>query len=149
MKGTDMSADGGQRQYEFNDQQSAVILDLASGLRIVGFLLLLLGIFQAVGLIVSISRLGVQGPLVGTMLLLAAAALIYVSLGWWFRSSAESFIDVVGTQGRDIDHLMTALNELRKPFSLIRTLVVAYAILVLVGLLVVLFAAMTRAPATV
>lgn len=142
-----MSAGGDQRQYEFNDQQSAVILDLASGLRIVGFLLLLLGIFQAIGLIVSISRLGVQGPLVGTMLLLAAAALIYLSLGWWFRSSAESFIDVVATQGKDVDHLMVALNQLRKPFSLIRTLIVAYAILILVGLLVVLFASLTRGPA--
>ena len=142
-----MSAEGEQRQYEFNEQQSAVILDLASGLRIVGFLLLLLGIFQAIGLIVSISRLGVHGPLVGAMLLLAAAALIYISLGWWFRSSAESFIEVVGTQGRDIDHLMTALNQLRKPFALIRTLIVAYAILILIGLLAVLFAAMARGPA--
>jgi hypothetical protein len=141
-----MSAEGDQRQYEFNNEQSAVILDLASGLRIVGFLLLLVGVFQAIGLITTIVRIGLQGPLVGAALLIAAAALIYLSLGWWFRSSAEGFIAVVGTQGKDIDHLMDALNELRKPFALIRTLIVAYAILILVGMLAVLFAAIAHGP---
>jgi hypothetical protein len=141
-----MSAEGDRKQYEFNDQQSAIILDLASGLRLVGFLLLLVGVFQTIGLITTIARVGLHGPLIGAALLIAGAALIYLSLGWWFRSSSHSFIEVVATQGKDIDHLMAALNELRKPFSLIRTLVVAYAIFVLFGMLVLIFAALTNQP---
>jgi energy-converting hydrogenase Eha subunit F len=51
------------------------------------------------------------------------------------------------TQGRDIDNLMAALNELRKPFSLIRTLIMVYAVLILIGLIAVLIAAFTNRPA--
>jgi hypothetical protein len=142
-----MSADGGRGQYEFNHDQSRIIVDLASGLRIVGLLLFLFGALTAAALIPQLFGHGWDRRFAGPALVMGAAALIYLSLGWWFQKSASSFGAVAGTQGRDIDHLMDALNELRKSFSLVRTLIMVYGVIILIGLIAALFAWYNRQPA--
>lgn len=136
-----MSTDGNRGQYEFNDEQSRIIVDLASGVRVVGLLLFLLGFFQAVTLVATLTRIGWHNRLAGPFLLAGAGALIYLSLGWWFNKSSAAFINVAATQGRDIDNLMVALNELRKPFSLIRTLILVFGVFLLMGLVAALIEA--------
>ena len=142
-----MSADGGRGQYEFNDDQSRIIVDLASGLRIVGLLLFLFGVLTAVTLLSHLFGMGWNPRIAGPTLVMGAAALIYLSLGWWFQKSATSFVAVAATQGRDVDHLMDALNELRKSFSLVRTLIMIYGVIILIGMIAVLFAWYNRQPA--
>jgi hypothetical protein len=141
-----MSTDPNRGQYEFNEQENAVIADLASGVRIVGFVLFLLGVLQAIGLFATLNNVKWDGRFAGPALLIGAAALIYLSFGWWFSKSSSAFMNVATTQGRDIDNLMVGLNELRKPFSLIRTLILVYAVIVVVGLIAVLIQAFTHRP---
>ena len=143
-----MSAGGGSGQYEFNDDQSRVIVDLASGLRIVGLLLFLFGVLTAVTVLTHMFGHGLKwdSRLLGPALVMGAATLIYLSLGWWFQKSSASFDAVAATKGNDVDHLMTALNELRKSFSLIRTLILVYGIFILMGMIAVLIAWYTHKP---
>lgn len=141
-----MSSDGSRPQYEFDDHQSAIMADLASGVRLVGLLLFMFGALYAVGLIVTLVKVGWDSRFAGAGLFIAASALIYLSLGWWLQKSSTAFDTVATTQGRDIENLMVALNELRKPFALIRTLILVYAVIVLVGLIAMLFAAFAHRP---
>jgi hypothetical protein len=136
-----MSTDGGRGQYEFNDQQNRIIADLGSGVRVVGLLLFLLGFFQAFTLIAALVRLGWDSRLAGPYLLTGAGALIYLSLGWWFNRASAGFINVAATQGRDVDNLMHGLNELRKSFSLVRTLIFVFGVFILMGLVAALIEA--------
>jgi hypothetical protein len=123
-------------QYEFDSRQSEVVSDLASGLRVVGLLLVILGILYLLGLFALIAQTIQDRQALGSAILVGVSALIALSLGVWFRRSAWSFQRIVETAGRDIDHLITALDELRKSFSLLRTIIVIYAVLILLGLIV-------------
>jgi ABC-type multidrug transport system fused ATPase/permease subunit len=140
-----MSNDTPRNQFEFSPDQSRIIADLASGLRLVGMLLFLFGILQAVAMITTFARAGVPNHLVGWAFLMGAAALVYLSLGWWFSRSSGSFLSVATTQGHDIDHLMDALDQLRKSFSLMRAIIIAYGIIILIGLIAALMAGPPRA----
>jgi len=142
-----MSSDGNRGQYEFSEEQGRVIADLSSGVRLVGILLFLFGAFYLVGLILTVVKLGWTPHFTGPGVLIIVSALIYLSFGWWFQKSSAAFDDVVTTQGRDIDNLMVALDELRKPFALIRTLIMLYAVLVLIGLVAMLITAFAHRPA--
>lgn len=142
-----MSADEPGKQFEFSQSQNRVIGDLASGLRVVGLLLFLFGVLTAATLITQLFGVGMDWRFRGPALVLAATALIYLSLGWWFQKSAVSFDAVATTQGQDVNHLMTALNDLRKSFSLIRLLIMIYGMIILVGLIAAAVAWYQRQPA--
>jgi len=142
-----MSSDGNRGQYEFSEEQGRIIADLSNGVRLVGILLFLFGAFYLVGLIATVVKGGWDARFLWPGMFIAISALIYLSFGWWFQKSSAAFDDVVTTQGRDIDNLMAALNELRKPFSVVRTLIMLYAVLILVSLVAMLIEAFARRPA--
>jgi hypothetical protein len=142
-----MSAEAPGNQFEFSQSQNRVIGDLASGLRIVGMLLFVFGVMTAVVLVTQLSGVGMDWRFRGPALVMAATALIYLSLGWWFQKSSVSFNAVATTQGQDVTHLMTALDDLRKSFSLIRLLILIYGMIILVGLIAAAVAWYQRQPA--
>ncbi len=60
------------------------------------------------------------------------ATLFFLALGVWTRKASRSFQAITKTRGRDIDHLMEALDHLRKHYSLMSTVVKVYVTLILV-----------------
>jgi hypothetical protein len=54
----------------------------------------------------------------------AVNGLIYLLIGVWTRRSAGSFKKIVDTRGSDITHLMNALSELNKMYTLLYTLII-------------------------
>jgi hypothetical protein len=130
-----MSASPGRPQYEFDPRQNEIISDLAGGLRVVGLLLVILGVLYLLGLFGTIAQANRTRDVIGPAILIGVSALIALSLGVWFRRSSASFRRIVETSGRDIDYLVTALDELRKSFSLLRALILVYAALIVIGLI--------------
>lgn len=121
-------------RYEFDANQNRLIADLASGLRIVGLVSLVFGIVSIVGCVAVVSEVIRSPRMIGAGVLLVVATLIYISLGWWLRRAGHSFEKIVRTTGRDIENLMGALNDLRKSFSLVRAIIIIYAVLIIIGM---------------
>jgi len=59
---------------------------------------------------------------------LAAGALVCVAVAWWVVSAGRALSALVGTRGRDIDHLMKAVAQLRRLFGFARIAVIALAL---------------------
>ncbi len=142
-------------RYEFTREQNELIGDLAGKMRLVGLIGVVLGILNLLSallllLFVFQDRLPAdmlqripeevrkQMPptayLWGYLLQVAAVGLIFLLLGVWTRSSASSFHQIVDTSGRDISHLMEALDSLRRMYALLYSLIVVTLLVFLVGL---------------
>src|SRR5262249_57086555 len=79
----------------------------------------------------QLSNLPPDNHLWGIVVSSAVNGLLYLLIGMWTRGAARSFQKIVDTTGRDIRHLMDALSELNKMYTLIYTLI-------FIGLLVLL-----------
>jgi hypothetical protein len=96
-----------EKQYEFNPHENKIISQLASKMHFVGLFLLAVGLVMiAIGVIVVFHA----GPIM-------TGALACV-VGLWTQRASTSLRSVVQTEGRDITHLMDALDDLRKLYSL-------------------------------
>jgi hypothetical protein len=93
-------------QYEFKPHENKIIGDLASKMHFVGLFWLAVGM-----LIIGI---GVWAHDAGPIITGTLACVI----GLWTQRSSVSFKDVVYTEGRDISHLIAALQDLRKLYAL-------------------------------
>jgi hypothetical protein len=98
--------------YEFNHEQNTLIGDLASKMKILGTVAMIIGI------------LGLAAGAWREMLDLIINATVTLLSGVWTRTAGDSFAQVVHTKGDDINHLMTALHNLRKLYSLMYWLLV-------------------------
>ena len=107
--------------------------------------LLLVGILYAIGMIISLVRSFHDPHFLIQAVLVGLAMLFYLALGTWTRKAAQAFEDIVRTEGHDIDHLMDALDNLRKLYGLLSLLVKIYVVLVgvavVAGLIAIVFAA--------
>ena len=93
-------------QYEFKPHENQIIGELAAKMHFVGLFLLAVGVLM-IGIGVLVHH---AGPIVtGTLACV---------IGLWTQRSSVSFKDVVYTEGRDISHLIAALEDLRKLYSL-------------------------------
>jgi hypothetical protein len=92
----------------------------------------------------QLSNLPPDNHLWGIAICAGINGLLYLLMGVWTRSSAASFQQVVDTTGRDIRHLMDALSELNKMYSLIYTLIVIGLLVLIAALGLVIYAQMTR-----
>jgi len=127
-------------QYEFNDRQNAVIQSLASAMRWVAMPMLVLGIlyiFPGVMHLAAAVR-DARQLLAGLLLLLVAA--LYFTLGIWMGRAADSFSLVVSTSRNDITHLMEALDNLRKTYSVLSLFVKIYVAIVIIAFVLGLIA---------
>lgn len=96
----------GPPQYEFSDAENALIRDLAGKMHFVGLFGIALGILTIAvgGLILHV------GPiLTGTF---------YAVLGLWTQRASTAFKSIVDTKGSDVTHLIDALSDLRRLYSL-------------------------------
>ncbi len=104
-------------EYEFNPEQNAVIRELAGVMNVAGLVLMALAIVTILYAGAFIAGVG-RDP---TPLVFAAFCAPMVIAGFWVRGAAEPLLKIVDTEGKDITHLMSALSELRRIFSLLRT----------------------------
>lgn len=155
------------RQYEFSQDQNALIGSLASKMRFVGLFFAVMGVLNlviAVMVLVAIyrervpqswveqlpaeakkqveeqrSKLPGNDNLWGVALNTAAVGLFYLLIGIWTRSAGGEFQKIVDTAGRDISHLMSALSSLHSMYALVYTLLVVTLLIGLVALMLVLY----------
>jgi hypothetical protein len=106
----DTGSAGGRKtaepQYEFKPQENKIIGELAGKMHFVGLFWLAVGVLM-IGIGISVHD---AGPIVSGTLACV--------IGLWTQRSSVSFKDVVYTEGRDISHLIAALEDLRKLYSL-------------------------------
>jgi hypothetical protein len=121
--------------YEFDSQQNRVIEALASAMRWVATPLIFLGIMYAIATVVCVVQ-AFRDPasLLGAVYV-GIVAIIALSLAHWTRQAASSFDKVVSTGDRDIVHLMHALDNLRRKYSLLSFFVKIYVAILLVALI--------------
>lgn len=93
--------------YEFNAEENRVFADLAWRARSVGLWFIIFGILVLLSFI--------QNPNLGHVIV----GLVLVMVGGWSRQSASGFDAVAKTQGSDVGHLMEALRNLAKLYSLL------------------------------
>jgi hypothetical protein len=112
------------RGYEFSQGENALLGDLARQMRGVALALLLLSLAALVFGAASWHR---GGP-AAALPLLAAALLNLPICRYSFRAAAE-FRLIVTTAGKDIRHLMEALDSLRKMYAFVNYLLLAGGLL--------------------
>jgi hypothetical protein len=110
-------------QFEFSPEQNELFADLAQKMGIVGLFLI------AVGVVSPLLQLVAQGQLRFDF-----SYIVYIVMGILTRSAASGFRQVVDTKGKDITHLIEALESLRWFYRVIYwLLVIALAVLVIVA----------------
>ena len=123
-------------QYEFNTKQNDIIERLARAMLWIAAPLQLVGVLYLLGAILAAVRTWHEPGAVTGALLALLAAIFFLALGRWTRNAATAFERVVTTTGNDVDHVMEGLDNLRKMYSLLSTLVKIYVALLLIGLIV-------------
>ncbi|MBI3910510.1 MAG: hypothetical protein HY320_06185 [Armatimonadetes bacterium] len=115
--------------YEFDAEQSKLIAGLGELMRDVGAFVVLIGVLHGVvgGLLTVAQR--------RSGLVFLVQAVVAILIGLWTRSAGEHFQRITTTAGADMQHLMNALAELRRIYSLQRTLILVA--LILVGILLI------------
>jgi hypothetical protein len=94
-------------QYEFKPQENQIIGELAAKMHFVGLFMLAVGVLV---IVIGVYPLVHAGPIVtGTL-----ASVV----GLWTQRASVSLKSVVYTEGHDISHLIAALEDLRKLYSL-------------------------------
>lgn len=98
--------------YEFNASQNETIRLLGGKMKILGWVYIIQGILTAIASVLMLIVL----PLAGLLYLAITAVVVFT--GIWTKSAAGSFEMIVLTKGGDINHLMDALDSLRKLYTL-------------------------------
>lgn len=96
--------------------------------------LMIVGAFYAIAAVMELVSAFADWRAIVPTLFIALAAAIYLTLGIWTRQAAQRFTGVVSTTGRDITHLMDALDNLRKAFSLLALIVKIYVVILILAL---------------
>jgi hypothetical protein len=128
---TPKAPNAGQPQYEFSTIENKLIRNLAAKMHFVGLFSISIGVLLVAigGLLSQVSIVHALGPIfTGTFSAL---------LGLWIQRASVSFKKIADTEGRDVAHLIAALEDLKRFFTLtywlcILMLTVAILALVLV-----------------
>jgi hypothetical protein len=141
----DKSPSSPPEQYEFTTRQNAVIGPLAKDMVWVAIPLEIVGILYGIGMIVSVIRAFRDPHFIIQAVLIGLAMLFYLALGIWTTRSARAFKQIVSTQGQDINHLMDALDNLRRMYGLLSLIVKIYVAVAVVAVVVGLIALVVSA----
>jgi hypothetical protein len=120
---------GLQRQYEFDEQENSVFRDLAGVMKFCGTMMLIAGPLLVISGITSLMHkefggaIGQIGTGVGLFL-----------MGNWTGDASKTIAKIVDTEGNDITHLISAMIDLRKTFTMQQKLLIGVVILVIGGL---------------
>lgn len=101
-------------EYEFDQSQNELILDLSQKMLFVGYFFMGLGVLAGIrgGLDFLKPELLVQG--VGQVIV----GVVQFMIGLWTLKASSSFKLIVKTEGNDIGNLMGSLGQLRKLYGL-------------------------------
>jgi hypothetical protein len=116
-----------ERQYEFKPQENKIIGELAAKMHFVGLFLLASGLL-VIGIGVVVHH---YGPII--------SGTLFCVVGLWTQRASVSLKSVVYTEGNDISHLISALEDLRKLYSLQYWLLVLALLFVGICLALVFF----------
>jgi hypothetical protein len=123
------------KQYEFKPSENQIIGELAGKMHFVGLFMIATGL-----LVIAIGAFGInlrQGiPATLDSLSPIFTGTLTCVVGLWTQRASVSFKNVVYTEGRDISHLIAALEDLRKLYSLQFWLLILGLILAAITLLV-------------
>jgi hypothetical protein len=123
--------------YEFNTEQNRLMGTLGNCMAWMGIFLIVVG---ALGALIGIWQL-IHGRASAPIVLIQAT--LQLMMGFWTRAAAVQFTQVAATTGADIQHLMGALGELRRIYSL-QKIVIIMALALMAGAVVI---ALLAAPA--
>ncbi|MDP9037506.1 MAG: hypothetical protein M3O50_22140 [Myxococcota bacterium] len=109
--------------YPFSEEHKDSFHALAASMSFVGVCCFLSG---------GLAGVFVVGELVAgfvpNALATAAVGAVSVALAWWTVSAGRSLSALVGTRGRDVEHLMDAVQHLRRLFGFLRIVVIGLAV---------------------
>lgn len=125
-------------QHEFTSQENQTIDDLAKAMRWVALPFVFLGVLYVFSSVIFLVQVFQRPENVFAIIYVLLVAIMFLFLGHWTRQAAEAFQQIVSTTGRDISHLMAALESLRKKYSLLSLLVKIYLGLVAITMIVAL-----------
>lgn len=117
-----------QAPYEFGPAQNDTIRMLAQKMKFVGVFYIIASCFVALAGVVAFFF----SPLVSLFYLVLMTPELLI--GIWTIHAAQSFKLVIDTKGRDIPHLMDALTDLRKLYTLMFWLLVSALVFVLLAI---------------
>ena len=116
-------------QYEFTADQNRTLEQLAKRMKSVAAFLFIFG-----GIIgIEVLRQALVGA---NFLFTAGMAAIYILMGIWVSRAGKSYQSIVQTEGRDIDHLMSATSSLLSLFNFQFWLFLISIILTVIGVLI-------------
>jgi len=116
-----------EKQYEFKPQENKIIGELAAKMHFVGLFLLASGLL-VIGIGVIVHH---YGPI--------TSGTFFCVVGLWTQRASMSLKSVVYTEGNDISHLISALEDLRKLYSLQFWLLILGLVFAMVSLALVFF----------
>jgi heme exporter protein D len=111
--------------YEFVDAHKESFRALAASMSFVGVCTMLFAALSGVFFAGELYA-GFVWAAVG----MATLAAVCVLTAWWMMSAGRALSGLVGTRGRDVEHLMAAVVHLRRFFGLARVVIVILAIAV-------------------
>ncbi|MGK7921007.1 MAG: hypothetical protein AB4080_13465 [Trichodesmium sp.] len=118
------------QQYEFDQSQNELILDLSNKMRFVCYFLIAGGVLSVVIGLLSLSSNAsavIQG-------------VVQILIGVWTLKASSSFKLIVDTEGNDIVNLMGALGELRKLYRLQYWLLIISLVFIAIALVIAIIA---------
>jgi hypothetical protein len=123
------------RPYEFSRAENQIIARTGSRTTIWGYITVVAGALMLLGSIAGLiggyAAMGAPGALLG--LVYAAPALLFIFVGRQFVQAGAALGSIVTTAGRDIRHLLTALEKLGSAFWVQIVVVVVTFVMALLG----------------
>lgn len=123
-------------EYEFSEQQDQTIRRLANAMNWVAAPLLVAGVLYLLACIAYILISFQELHALAAAILAAFGAFFFLALARWTGMAAASFSQIVETKGQDISHLMSALESLRKKYTVLGFLVKLYIALIFAAVIV-------------
>ena len=117
------------KNYEFDSTQNETILTLAKSLQFVGATSLLFGLVFALGCISAILHANWSAVITQGMFVVFTFA-----MGSLMIKAGKEFQAIVKTSGKDISHLMVALDNLRQVYSILSVIIILCVLLSLVAM---------------
>ena len=117
-------------QHEFSQDDSAVFSRLALKMRGVGFWFEIYGIVM---LLLFVFKLWPKNGNVEIAPMDLLTGVLFLLLGHWTRRSGSAFRQLVDSEGSDLTHLINAMRELLRFYTLIDRLIFLSVIVALVG----------------
>jgi hypothetical protein len=120
-----------EKNYEFDSGQNETILTLAKTLQFVGAVALVLALVIGVGALGSLFQAKWGEAIFQSMFLVFT-----FSMGSLMIKAGKEFQAIVATTGKDISHLMTALDNLRQMYSILSVIIILFVLLMIIALAV-------------